>query len=98
MPYEIEYDPEAKLDLRALRADLRGIAEDGVARHLAQDAERDEGARKRLRPNPVAEWKLRLDPVRVYYDVEGTTVWVVAIILKARNRLYRRGKEFRLDE
>ena len=97
MPYQIEYDREARLDLNALRVDLRRMVEAGIRRHLEHDAEIDQGARRRMRPNQVAGWRLRLDPVRVYYDVEEGEVWIVAIIVKERSRLLRRGREFRID-
>jgi mRNA-degrading endonuclease RelE of RelBE toxin-antitoxin system len=98
MAYRIEYDPEAEADMRALRPVHRPLARDGIERHLRHDAEVDSGARKRLRPNPVAQWRLRLDPLRVYYDVERGTVWIKAVYVKERARLYRRGAEVRLDE
>lgn len=98
MAYEIEYDQEAREDLRKLRPTHKGLVRDSVERHLRYDAEVDLGSRKRLRPNPVAQWRLRVDPLRVYYDVERGTVWVKAIYVKQRNRLFRRGKEVDLDE
>lgn len=98
MAYRIEWLQGAKDDARTLRANQRRMVEDGIRRHLTNDAERDEGARKRMRPNAAAQWRLRLVPLRVYYDVEGQTVWIVRILTKDRATLLHHGREFRLDE
>jgi mRNA-degrading endonuclease RelE of RelBE toxin-antitoxin system len=98
MAYEIEYDQEAREDLQNLRPTHKGLVRDGIERHMRHDAEVDLGRRTRLRPNPVAQWRLRVEPLRVYYDVEQGVVWVKAIYVKQRNRLFRRGKEVTLDE
>jgi mRNA-degrading endonuclease RelE of RelBE toxin-antitoxin system len=54
--------------------------------------------RKPLQPNDLAEWELRLDPFRVFYDIDHTAeiVNVIAIGKKAGNRLYIRGVEYKL--
>ena len=44
--------------------------------------------RKRMRPNPLATWELRVSKLRVYYDVLADpepTVLVVAVGIKDRN-------------
>lgn len=43
-----------------------------------------------MRPNPVAPWELRIDPLRVYYDVQEEPEQVVkvrAVGIKERNRV-----------
>ncbi len=48
-----------------------------------------------MRPNPLAPWELRIDDLRVYYDVEEIprrVVYVRAIGIKQRNQV-RIGKE-----
>ncbi|MDY6785014.1 MAG: type II toxin-antitoxin system RelE/ParE family toxin [Cyanobacteriota bacterium] len=59
--------------------------------------------RKRLRPNQVAEWELRIGKYRVFYDVlndlDGEIVKIVkveAVGFKQHNKLFIRGKEFDL--
>jgi len=54
--------------------------------------------RKPLQPNELAEWELRLDPFRVFYDIdhENGIVSVIAIGKKEGNRLYIRGVEYKL--
>jgi mRNA-degrading endonuclease RelE of RelBE toxin-antitoxin system len=52
-----------------------------------------------LRPNPVAEYRLRAGKLRVYYDVEETPrplVIVKAVGIKIRERVYVGGREIEL--
>lgn len=50
---------------------------------------------KRLRPNPVAEYELRVGDVRILYDVEGEEVIATVVGLKVGNKLIVAGEEFR---
>ncbi len=54
--------------------------------------------RKLLRANPLAEWELRVDKFRVFYDMdtENETVLVKAVGVKIGNKLFIRGEEFSL--
>ena len=53
--------------------------------------------RKRLRPNPLAPWELRVGNIRVFYDVdEPGIVTVVAIGVKDGSKLYLEGEEIHL--
>ena len=59
--------------------------------------------RKRMRPNPVAPWELRVGGYRVFYDLvpeaEETgepEVVVLAIGLKVRDRVWIGGEEHEL--
>jgi plasmid stabilization system protein ParE len=53
--------------------------------------------RKRLRPNPLAPWELRIGKARVFYDVEESArVTILAIGTKEGNKLYIEGKEIQL--
>ena len=48
-----------------------------------------------MRPNPVAPWELRIDNLRVYYDVEDEpepVVYIRAVGVKLRNQV-RIGRE-----
>lgn len=52
-----------------------------------------------MRPNPIAPWELRIGTLRVYYDVEETPelrVYIRAIGIKRRNRIYIGGEEVQL--
>jgi mRNA-degrading endonuclease RelE of RelBE toxin-antitoxin system len=52
--------------------------------------------RKRLRPDHLTEWELRIGELRVFYDVDldGSLVRIAAIGHKKRNKLFFRGKEY----
>lgn len=54
--------------------------------------------RKRLRPNQVAEWELRIDRFRVFYDVDGNAqaVEIKMVGYKEGNHLFVQGKEYAL--
>ena len=57
--------------------------------------------RKRMEPNPVgAPWALRLDELRVYYDIDeaAQTVHVLRVGRKIRNRVFIRGVETDMRE
>ena len=55
-------------------------------------------ARKRLEPNPLSTWELKVGEFRVFYDVDrpSNTVTIQAIGYKPRNVLYIDGKEYPL--
>jgi len=55
--------------------------------------------RKPMRPNPLASWELRIEDVRVFYDVAEEpepTVSIIAIGTKEHGRLIIGGEEFQL--
>jgi hypothetical protein len=51
-----------------------------------------------LRPNQVAEWELRIDEHRVFYDVDvaASVVAIKVVGRKDGNTLFVRGQEFSL--
>jgi mRNA-degrading endonuclease RelE of RelBE toxin-antitoxin system len=99
MPYKIEYSPESEEHLRALSARQRAIVFDTIDEQLAHQPLVETRHRKPMRPNPVAPWELRIDNIRVYYDVEEQPlplVTVVAVGIKDRNRVLIGGEEVEL--
>jgi len=50
--------------------------------------------RKRLRPNDVAEWELRVDKFRIFYNADRETliVSIQAVGFKIGNLLFVRGE------
>jgi len=78
------------------RVDQRVIL-DGIARFLTVDAHVATTRRKRLRPNPVAPWELRLGDYRVFYEVaEPGVVRVLAVGHKTHNDLLIRGRRIEI--
>ncbi|MGC2460433.1 MAG: type II toxin-antitoxin system RelE/ParE family toxin [Steroidobacteraceae bacterium] len=84
MRFEILLAPEAVADLRRLKAPLRATVKEGLERHLRHEPEKLSRSRvKRLRGLSKPQYRLRVDEVRVFYDVVDETVEVLAIVLKS---------------
>lgn len=70
MPYRIELSDAAKLDLRALRKSSQVKVLDKIEMHLTyQPTMRSKSRIKSLRPGTFPHYRLRVDELRVYYDV-----------------------------
>jgi mRNA-degrading endonuclease RelE of RelBE toxin-antitoxin system len=96
LPYRIEFSPEAVDHLDGLTARQRSTVLDGIERQLLHEPRVETRQRKPLRPNPVAEYRLRVGNLRVYYDVRDTIVVIKAVGVKLRNRVLVGGKEIEL--
>ena len=96
--YAIVITPEAIDDLRVLKKRERQIIVDQIEAQLQHEPSQETRNRKRLRPNQLAEWQLRIDRYRVYYDVDNgaQVVKVVSVGLKRGNRLYIQNEEYEL--
>jgi mRNA-degrading endonuclease RelE of RelBE toxin-antitoxin system len=94
LPYRIEYSPETSNHFRFLTARQRSIVFDSVDEQLTYEPTVETRNRKRMRPNPLASWELRIGDLRVYYDVvdKPPTVMILAIGIKRRNRVYISGE------
>ncbi len=85
MAYEIILAPSAVKELDALRADIKGRARDAIELHLRHEPTKVSKSRiKRLRGLDRPQYRLRVDEVRVFYDVAQETVQVLAIVSKAQ--------------
>jgi mRNA interferase RelE/StbE len=83
MRFEIELAPSAVSELRTLRADIRSRVRDEIERHLRHEPTKIGRSRiKRLRGLHRPQYRLRVDEVRVFYDVTETTVEILAILTK----------------
>ncbi len=84
MRFAIILAPEAVEDLRKLKAALRAAVREGLETHLRHKPTRTSRSRiKRLRGLSRPQYRLRVDEVRVFYDVSGSTVEVLAIVAKS---------------
>ena len=84
MPFAIVLAPEAVEDLRRLTANLRATVLTALETHLRHEPEKSSRSRiKRLRGLLRPQYRLRVGEVRVFYDVSGTTVEVLAIVAKS---------------
>jgi mRNA interferase RelE/StbE len=89
MPFEIVLAPEAVQELRALNANLRAVVRDALETHLRQEPMKTSRSRiKRLRGLRRPQYRLRVDEVRVFYDVSGETVEILAIVAKSEAELW----------
>jgi len=83
MQYEIVLTDTAKKHYGALDARWRVMIKKGMNVHLGHEPMKTSRSRiKRLREMEQPEYRLRLDPYRVFYDVAGRTVVVLAIVPK----------------
>ncbi|MGH9766263.1 MAG: type II toxin-antitoxin system RelE family toxin [Blastocatellia bacterium] len=83
MRYDIILSPEAVDDLRGLKAHPRSAVRDAIERYLRHSPTKMSKSRiKRLRGLSRPRYRLRIDEIRVYYDVTGSNVEVLAIIPK----------------
>ena len=70
---------------------------DGVGRCLEVDADVETRKRKRLRPNAMAPWELRMGTYSVFYEIrDNSVVLVLAVGNKELNDLYIRGRKVEL--
>jgi mRNA-degrading endonuclease RelE of RelBE toxin-antitoxin system len=98
--YRIDYDPEAVQDLLAHRGAGAARVRDAVTQHLTHEPTRRTRNRFPAAPNSLGTWELRAPPYRVYYDVDEAPQRVVvrAVLLKERERAYRRGQRIDTHE
>jgi len=83
MPFAIVLAPEAIGDLRRLTANVRAAVRTGIETHLRHEPGKTSRSRiKRLRGLLRPQYRLRLGEVRVFYDISGTTVEVLAVVAK----------------
>jgi mRNA-degrading endonuclease RelE of RelBE toxin-antitoxin system len=84
MRYEVLLAPEAVADLQCLKAHLRAAVRRALEEHLRHEPEKVSRSRiKRLRGLSRPQYRLRVDEVRIFYDVAGGTVEVLAIVPKS---------------
>jgi mRNA-degrading endonuclease RelE of RelBE toxin-antitoxin system len=96
--FDIEFTAEAEADLAWFKKSERNIIFDGIEANLRYEPTIVTRNRFQLRPNATAEWELRVDKYRIFYDVTDTVkiVSVEAVGLKLGNKLFFRGKERKL--
>lgn len=82
--FSIALAPEAVEDLRSLKANLRAGVRQALEEHLRHEPGKVSKSRiKRLRGLTKPQYRLRVGEIRVFYDVTGDTVEVLAIVAKS---------------
>ena len=85
MRYEITLAPEAVQDLKSLEAHDRAKVKDLIELHLRHTPTKVSKSRiKKLRGLRHPQFRLRIDDIRVFYDVEDESVQILAIIPKSK--------------
>lgn len=94
--FHILFSPSASDDIGWFSRRERRTVFDQTEEQLRHQPATETRNRKRLRPNQVAEWELRIGEYRVFYDVEteSDTVEVKMVGRREHNRLLVRGKEY----
>jgi mRNA-degrading endonuclease RelE of RelBE toxin-antitoxin system len=83
MKYDIVLSPEADQDLKRLSARERAVIRDAIEKYLRFEPGRTSRSRiKRLRGLRQPEYRLRIGEIRIYYDVNGNEVEILAIVAK----------------
>ena len=96
--YRIAFTPEAVGDLDAFRKfDARRIIAE-IESQLVGEPAIPTRNRKRLRPNQLAEWELKIGDFRVFYDIVANdlVVRIVAVGNKLGNQLFVHGERYEL--
>jgi mRNA-degrading endonuclease RelE of RelBE toxin-antitoxin system len=84
MRFAIVLAPEAAEDLRRLAANVRAAVRSALETHLRHEPEKTSRSRvKRLSGTLRPQYRLRVGEVRVFYDVSGRTVEVLAVVAKS---------------
>jgi mRNA interferase RelE/StbE len=83
MAFAILLAPEAIEDLRRLGPDVRSGVRAAIDLHLRHEPAKASRSRiKRLRGLSRPQFRLRVGDVRVFYDVVGNEVQVLAVVAK----------------
>jgi mRNA interferase RelE/StbE len=84
MPFAIVLAPQAIEDLKRFKAHLRDELRDALETHLRHEPRKTSRSRiKRLRGLRQPQYRLRVGDIRVFYDVSGETVEILAIVAKS---------------
>ena len=84
MAFSIVLAPEAVEDFKSLKANVRSVVRKALDIYLRQEPAKTSRSRiKRLRGMDRPQYRLRVDDVRVFYDVSNSTVEILAIVKKS---------------
>lgn len=92
--YQIAFSTNSLAHLRMLTVRQQRIIMAAVTEQLAYEPNVPTRNRKQMRPNLLAVWELRIDNIRVYYDIEEDedVVDIRAIGIKEGNQVFIEGK------
>jgi hypothetical protein len=96
VPYHIDISIAALEHLQLMTAFQRALIMKTMQNQLRNEPSVETRNRKRMRPNPIAEWELRIRDFRVYYVVEEDPEPIVRIRgigTKIRDQVWLGGEE-----
>ena len=99
VPYRTRFAKSAEEHFGQLTRRQQSIVLDAIKKQLQFEPLRQTRNRKRLRPNPLAGWELRVGALRVFYEPdaeEPDMLNILGIGVKRGNRLLIAGKEITL--
>jgi mRNA-degrading endonuclease RelE of RelBE toxin-antitoxin system len=94
MAFRITITADAEAQWQALSARQQRLLEAAIQTRLVHQPTTPTKAVKKLRPNPFAEFELRVSDLRVLYNVEEDEVVLLLVGYKAGNKLIVEGVEF----
>ena len=94
MAYTITITEDADRQFRALPVRDQRNLEAAIQSRLQHEPTKPTKAIKRLRPNPLAEYELRVGELRALYNVEKDEVVILIVGRKVGNKLIVEGEEF----
>lgn len=94
MRFRITITADAESQMRALPVREQRVLEAAILSRLRDQPTTPTRAIKQLRPNPFAEFELRVGDLRVLYNVEELEVILLVVGRKVGNRLIVEGVEF----
>ena len=94
MPFQITITHDAESQLRSFPVREPRLLETAVTARLLHQPATPSNAIKKLRPNPLAQYELRVGSLRVLYNVEGTDVVLLVVGRKVGNKLVVKRQDF----
>jgi mRNA-degrading endonuclease RelE of RelBE toxin-antitoxin system len=94
MAFEITITEDAEAQLKSLPARERRTLETAISKRLRDQPTTATKSIKLLRPNPFAKFELRVNDLRVLYNVEERDVVLLVVGRKVGNKLIVEGQEF----
>jgi mRNA-degrading endonuclease RelE of RelBE toxin-antitoxin system len=98
MSFQVRFTPRASDELRSFRKNEQKQILEAIETQLLHEPLSLTRNRKKLRPNELSEWELRVGNFRVFYDVdkEEQVISIRVLGQKTGSRLTINGKEFDL--
>jgi mRNA-degrading endonuclease RelE of RelBE toxin-antitoxin system len=94
MAFRVTMATEAEAQWQSLPVREQRILETAIQARLVHQPTTVTKAVKQLRPNPLAQYELRVGDLRVLYNVEGEEIVLLIVGRKTGNRLIVCGEEF----